>query len=180
MLTSLGSFSGKEALWLMQHLQWRELEKGETLLRAGEVCNAIYYLESGACYQYKGEREKEEVTDLHLAGEWMFVQESLVGQRASGVTLQAFQLSRVAVLGLPQLHALMSLGPAFLQFGRLFNQGQERLQMFDEAMDPMEKYTMLMRARPQLHAVFPVKMIASYLKLAPETLSRVRARFRIS
>lgn len=33
-----------------------------------------------------------------------------------------------------------------------------------------------MEAKPLAMLTFPVKMIASYLKIAPETLSRVRAR----
>jgi CRP-like cAMP-binding protein len=180
MFSALGSFSDEEQQWFMQHLQWYDVKEGAMILSEGDICDAVYFLEEGYCYQYKQEDEDEKVIDLHLPGEWIFIQQSLVRQEPSMVAIRAFQGARVARLGLKQMHALMSLAPAFLQFGRLFNQGQERLLMFDETMDPAEKYAYLLRTRPEIAAVFPVKMIASYLKLAPETLSRVRAKYRIS
>jgi CRP-like cAMP-binding protein len=180
MFSALGSFSDEEQQWFMQHLQWYDVKEGAMILSEGDICDAVYFLEEGYCYQYKQDDEDEKVIDLHLPGEWIFIQQSLVRQEPSMVAIRAFQGGRVARLGLKQMHALMSLAPAFLQFGRLFNQGQERLLMFDETMDPAEKYAYLMRTRPEIAAVFPVKMIASYLKLAPETLSRVRAKYRIS
>jgi hypothetical protein len=43
-------------------------------------------------------------------------------------------------------------------------------------MTPLEKYQFVLQTRPQLVQVFPLKMIASYLKVTPETLSRVREK----
>lgn len=180
MLSDLGQFTASERQWFMQHLHWFDVKEGAIILSEGDICDAVYFLQEGYCYQYKQEGEDEKVIDLHLPGEWIFIQQSLVRQEPSMVAIRAFQEARLARLGLKQLHALMNLAPAFFQLGRLFNQGHERLLMFDETMDPAEKYAYLMRTRPETAAVFPVKMIASYLKLAPETLSRVRAKYRIS
>lgn len=180
MFKALGSFSDEEQQWFIQHLQWLEVKAGAMILSEGEICDAVYFLQEGYCYQYKQGDEEEKVIDLHLPGEWIYVQQSLVQQEPSLVAIRAFQSAKVARLGLKQIHTLMRLAPAFLQLGRLFSQGQERTKMFDDMMDPMEKYEFLLQTKPEIATVFPIKMIASYLKLAPETLSRVRAKYRIS
>lgn len=180
MFTALGSFSDSEQQWFMQHLQWYELNAGDMILSEGEICDAAYFLQEGYCYQYKEVDEEDMIIDLHLPGEWIFVQQSLVRQEPSLVAMRAFQSAKVARLGLKQMHTLMTMAPSFLQLGRLFNQGNERIMMFDDRMDPTDKYDLLMRTKPEIVRVFPIKMIASYLKLAPETLSRVRAKYRIS
>jgi len=42
-------------------------------------------------------------------------------------------------------------------------------------MTPTEKYRYILSNKPQLIQKFPLKYIASYLNITPETLSRVRA-----
>jgi len=41
-------------------------------------------------------------------------------------------------------------------------------------MTPLQKYQYILDHRPDLIQQFPLKIIASYLKITPETLSRVR------
>jgi CRP-like cAMP-binding protein len=180
LISTIGQFTAREGEWLLQHLRWCTFQPGEKIFTSGGEPDALYYLRTGACYQSMQDESGERVIDLHLEGEWMFVQESLVQQKPSPFSIQAFQSSRVAILGLKQIHTLIGMSPAFLQIGKLFNQGQSRLRMYDTMMDPAEKYAQLMRTRPALVSEFPIKMIASYLKLAPETLSRVRGKYRIS
>ena len=177
---TIGSFTEKEKGWVAQHLQWVDVKASEIIVQAGKIGDAIYFLESGACFQSRSDNEEETVIDLYLPGDWMFVQSSVIRQEPSVFSIRAFQPTKLARLGLLQIHSLISLSPAFLSLGRLFDQGSDRIAMFDHMMDPQEKYDYLMRTRPEIFAVFPLKMIASYLKLAPETLSRVRARYRIS
>jgi hypothetical protein len=64
-----------------------------------------------------------------------------------------------------------------LQFGKILNQSINRTFIFDNSLSPNEKYGYINEAKPQIAKVFPNKMIASYLKMAPETLSRVRAKY---
>lgn len=58
-----------------------------------------------------------------------------------------------------------------------FFQFQSRTYLFDNSLNPAQKYNYIKEAKPLLLQMFPIKMIASYLKIAPETLSRVRANY---
>jgi hypothetical protein len=49
-----------------------------------------------------------------------------------------------------------------------------KIVLFDNALAPKEKYLYVLNNRQQLIQEFPLKMIASYLKITPETLNRVR------
>jgi hypothetical protein len=43
-------------------------------------------------------------------------------------------------------------------------------------LSPEEKYAMLLSTKPQIIQSFPLKQIASYLCMTPETLSRIRRK----
>lgn len=123
---------------------------------------------------------EDTVADLHLEHEWMFNNISLTSRVPSATAIKAFIKSEVIELGMKGLHNLIAASNAFLQIGRLFNQGYSRTHLFDNHLSPAQKYAYMQDAKPGISGTFPVKMIASYLKIAPETLSRVRAMHRIS
>ncbi|MBO9595566.1 MAG: Crp/Fnr family transcriptional regulator [Niabella sp.] len=179
-LQDLGHFSGRDLQLFDQITVQRKVNKNEYLLEAGAVCQSVFYILSGAFFQYQTRETEDTVVDLHLEHEWMFNNSSLTTQQPSATAIKAFIKSEVIELRLEGLHALIAASNAFLQMGRLFNQGHNRTHLFDHHLDPAQKYAYLQDAKPGISKVFPVKMIASYLKIAPETLSRVRAMRRIS
>ncbi|WP_245562191.1 Crp/Fnr family transcriptional regulator [Niabella aurantiaca] len=153
------------------------MAKNEILLKEGVVCQSVFYILSGAFYQYQAGEMQEQIIDLHLEGEWMFNHESLVHQSRSATSISAFVKSEVAELSLSDLHGLIAGSKAFLQMAGIFNQDGPRTYLFDHVLSPAQKYGYIQQVKPQIAQVFPVKMIASYLKIAPETLSRVRALY---
>ena len=70
---------------------------------------------------------------------------------------------------------LCSKSQAFLQFGKILNQTKYRTSLYDSSLNPSDKYKFISNTKPELMRAFPLKIIASYLKITPETLSRVRA-----
>jgi hypothetical protein len=107
----------------------------------------------------------------------MFNQQSLIEQTPSNTTIKAFSKSEIIELSLNSFHSLCSKSQSFLQFGKILNQSANRIFIFDNSLKPNDKYNYINKVKPQLTKIFPIKMVASYLKIAPETLSRVRANF---
>lgn len=175
-LKRIGSFSTSDVELFGKYSARRKITKNKILLNEGQTCRCMYYIISGSFYQFHIEDIDEIITDLHLPDEWMFNQQSLVSQTASLTTIRAFSEAEVVELSLSDLHLLISASKAFLQFGKVLNQTDIRTFMYDRSLKPVEKYAFVNEKKPGLPVVFPVKMIASYLKIAPETLSRVRAR----
>ena len=175
-LNSLGQFSHFDTELFIKHSTKKIFNKNEVLLNEGEVCRCFYYILSGSFSQFQTHGVDEVIVDLHLQSEWMYNQQSLTEQTPSKTTIKAFSTSEVLELSLSSFHFLCSKSQSFLQFGKILNQSQNRNFIFDNSLDPNEKYRFINKSKPELIKVFPIKMIASYLKIAPETLSRVRAR----
>lgn len=175
-LTRLGRFSPADIALFDRTVTRQKLVKGEFLLREGTVCRSAYYLLSGSVYQHCEGDGEPQVIDLHAAHEWCFNHASFVEQRPSTTSLEVYANGTALGLSLKQMHELIAQSPAFLQMGRLLQQGVARLHYFDNDLTPTEKYEYILAQRPHLLQVFPLKLIASYLKMTPETLSRVREK----
>lgn len=176
-LSTIGHFTGDEISLFNSKSVLKEFTKNEVLLKEGEVCKSFYFVISGSFFQYRTQDTGEVIIDLHTQNEWMFNQESLIPQQPSQTTIKAFSKSEVVEIGLESFHGLCAASQSFLQFGRLFNQSKNRTFIFDNSLTPTGKYDYIKKEKPDLAKVFPIKMIASFLKIAPETLSRVRANY---
>lgn len=175
LLNTLGSFSKADAGLFDMHALKKRLKKNNILVREGEVCTCVYFILEGSFIQFQNRDTEKAIIDLHLQNEWLFNQQSLTTQTPSDTTIQAFSDAEVVELSLFHLHQLIAKSQSFLQFGKILNQPHNRTFIFDNSLTPGQKYEYITRSKPQLAKVFPVKMIASYLKIAPETLSRIRA-----
>lgn len=179
-LNSLGQFSDFEIALFDQHTSRQRLRKNEILLHEGDVCFSFYFVLSGSFVQFQTTYTSHPIVDLHVTDEWMFNQESLTAQAPSRTSIKAFSTAEILVLSLHRFHGLCALSQSFLQFGKILNQTQYRTMMYDHSLNPAEKYRYMHKTKPALTSIFPLKLIASYLKVTPETLSRVSADYCIS
>jgi CRP-like cAMP-binding protein len=176
-LRATGSYSDQDVALFEKQASIRHVEKGQVLLRKGEVTRSLFFILKGAVFQYKtGPETERDIIDLHLDLEWLFNYTSLIGQKPSECEMEAFVDSTVLELSLETLHYLTGKSLAFLQLNKVLERAVSKLHFFDNSMTPLEKYQFILNTRPQLIQVFPLKMIASYLKITPETLSRVREK----
>lgn len=174
-LNKIGQFSSFDCALFDKHTSKQQLDKNKILLKEGDVCKSFYFVLQGSFVQFQTKDIDEQIVDLHLNNEWVFNQESLTEQLPSRTAIRAFSKSEVLSLSLNSFHSLCAKSQAFLQFGKILNQTKYRTSLYDSSLNPSDKYKFLNMTKPELISVFPLKMIASYLKVTPETLSRVRA-----
>lgn len=177
LLKDIGQFSTFECELFKKHIVHKELKKNEVILKEGKISQSLYFILSGSFFQFQYKETEEVIIDLHLPNEWMFNHQSMTSQTLSNTTIKAYSKSEVIELTLKNFHCLTSKSQSFLQFGKILNQAQNRTYIFDNSLNPIEKYDYINKVKPQLAIIFPIKMIASFLKIAPETLSRVRAKY---
>lgn len=176
-LVNIGQFSTFDSELFEKHITRKIFNKNEVLLKEGEICKSVYYILSGSFFQFQTKDIDDIIVDLHLQNEWMFNHQSLTEQSPADTIIKAFTKSEIIEMTLKSLHCMTSKSQSFFQFGKILNQSHNRTYIFDNSLNPTEKYNYIKKAKPQLAKVFPIRMIASYLKIAPETLSRVRAKF---
>ena len=174
-LLTTGTYSNEEITLFEEVIKSRHVARNEFLLQKGQVTKSMYYLLSGSIYQYEQVSELDQnIIDLHIRGEWLLNYQSLISQRPSETYIQTFTDCHILELSLDMVHYLTGKSIAFLQLNRVLEGALRRMKFFDQAMTPVQKYNFILDNRPQLIQAFPLKMISSYLKLTPETLSRVR------
>jgi CRP-like cAMP-binding protein len=174
-LRATGTYTDEEERLFEEAVRARHINRNEVILHKGQVAKSLYYLLSGSVYQYERVSELDRnIIDLRVQNEWFFNYHSLISQRPSETFIQAFTDCHMLEISLDTVHYLTGRSIAFLQLNRVLEGASERLRFFDQSMTPAEKYAFILDNRPRLIQAFPLKMIASYLKLTPETLSRVR------
>ena len=174
---NIGQFSATDTVLFEKLTARKNFKKNDILLKEGEICQSVFFILSGSFFQFQYNVLTETIIDLHLPNEWMFNHQSLIEQSPSKTVIKAFSKSEVVELSLSNLHSLIAKSQAFLHLGKIFNQANSRTYLFDNSLNPAQKYHYIQEAKPLLSQIFPIKMIASYLKIAPETLSRVRANY---
>lgn len=176
LLNNIGNFGNEEVMLFSERAIKRNFRKNEILLNEGDVCKVAFYIISGEAFQFCYDDIDEQIIELHMENDWCLNHSSFVTQKPSTAIIKAYSDLTVLELSITSVHELVALSPSFFQLGSVLQQTVSRVQYFDNTNTAREKHDQLFSSRPQLFQKFPLKMIASYLKIAPETISRIRGK----
>ncbi|HTN21602.1 MAG TPA: Crp/Fnr family transcriptional regulator [Pelobium sp.] len=171
----------QEETQLKRYLTPKKLRKKQYLLQEGDVCKSIAFIEKGVLKAYSvDEKGNEHIIQFGLEG-WIIsdLYSFLTGESAT-YNIDAIEDSEVLLISKSAHEELLREMPAYETFTRLNITGaylamQKRLTSVISA--PLkEQYTDFIALYPDIVQRVPQHMIASYLGLKPETLSRVRQK----
>ncbi|MET4108949.1 MULTISPECIES: Crp/Fnr family transcriptional regulator [Hymenobacter] len=155
------------------------LRKRQHLFQSGEVCNYYAFVTQGCLRSYSLTAEGHEHT-LQFAPEdwWISDLYSLLTQQPSTMSIDALEDSQLLLLDQADLETIYAQCPVFERYFRLLMQSryvvlQERVNAA-LSQTAAEKYQHFLRKYPTIVQRVPQHVIASYLGLTPESLSRVR------
>jgi len=164
-------------------LRRRNLKKGEWLLKKGEVCQHVSFINYGCFRIYNIVKGEEFTTDFSFEGNYITDYSSFLTQQPSAAYIIALEDAEVMELHYNDMQVLYEKIPSWQKYGRLiaeflYTKVVERAQslLFDS---PEELYIRLMKERPKVIENIPQRYIASYLGIQPESLSRIRKRMMI-
>jgi len=172
-LESIGNFSSDDISLFESKCSVKHFSKNDILLKYGEFCNSLFYVVSGFSYQFSCKDVDEVIHELYIEDDWCFDYLSFVTKKPSQTIIKAYSDLVILEISVASLHELILQSPSFFQLGSLlaikFNN-----DFIESKFTALERYNHLFSSKPQLFQSFPLKMIASYLKISPETLSRIR------
>lgn len=176
-IQSFGNFSEEQLSIIRERLKQRDVKKDEFLVKEGQVCQTFYFINQGNFRHYTVQENGEESTmNLFIKNEWVFEYKSFVTQQPSENFIQAVSDSNIFTLSANDFHALVKFSDAFFRLGRIFEQAIQNQDYQHNRLSPEQKYERLLATKPELLHHFPLKHIASYLGMTPETLSRIRKK----
>lgn len=158
-----------------------QAKRNEMLLTQGEVCRYCYFVASGSIQVFVYDTAGNESTrDIVFENNWVTELNSFGKQVPAIENLRAIEPTGLLAINYESFGQMMQTVP---QFETVYRQIMElsyansvfRINSF-VAMDATERLQWLAEHRPKILARVSNKMVASYLGISPETLSRVKAK----
>jgi len=161
----------------------KKMRKRQYFLQEGEVCRRLGFVVSGSARMFSvDEKGREHIIHLALESWWLSDQESSTNLTPSRYYIEVLEDSEVLVISVPDAYELRNKSRCFDLTIRALDKYlvvtlQNRLHAAI-AMTSEERFADLSNHYPEFLRRFPMTMIASYLGLSPETLSRIRKNSR--
>lgn len=159
----------------------RHLRKRQYLLQEGDVCKYMAFVMKGAGRMYTiKENSQETIIRLAIESWWLGDYESYNLHVPSIYYIEMTEDSKLLLITHEDLNKLSAAIPAIAEMvseidrkGIIATQKRIRAAI---SLDAEERYEWLAKSYPEFIKRFPQIMIASYLGISPETLSRVRKK----
>ncbi|MDR3696785.1 Crp/Fnr family transcriptional regulator [Mucilaginibacter sp.] len=175
------AFTNEEQKVITGYLTSKKLRKKQYLLQAGDVCKAIAFVEKGAMREYSvDESGAEHILQFALEG-WLIsdLYSFMTGEPAT-YNIDALEDCDLVLLTKSAQGELLKKVPKFetyttAQITGAYLAMQKRVNAMI-SLTPGQRYLYFINLYPNIARRVPQHMIASYLGLSPETLSRIRKR----
>jgi CRP-like cAMP-binding protein len=175
----------KEIDYFTSLIRSKELAKKSLVLKEGQLCKYLSFVDSGALRAFHIDQEGKESTIMFAVADWwvtdMFC---FLNARPAMMHIEAIENSHIFQLSKADLEKLYVKVPKFERFFRILMQNaytREQLRVIENLSLPAEqRYNNFLKKYPHIASVVTLKQIASYLGITPEFLSAVRKRRQIS
>ncbi len=171
-----------EGEWTVVLGRWApfRFEKGAFISKAGRVEDRFYIVQQGVQRLFVEHEDSEICLGFSYGHSWSGDYDSFVRQASGRFNVQAVTDSALVGIAYADLQFLYRTVPAMERFGRLILEellvGRATREIEQIALSAEERYRRLVERSPQLLQLVPQKEIASYLRMTPETFSRLRAK----
>lgn len=160
----------------------KKLRKRQYLLQEGDVCHYNCFVAKGCLRLYRvGEDGVEHILRFAVENWWISDQESYNNGISSKNNIDALEDSELLLIEKKDFNRIVSDFPNFRTFrdslkARSYDVSQNRI-MSHISDTAEEKYTNFIKFYPGVFNRVPLHMIASFLGVSRETLSRIRNQF---
>lgn len=169
---------------LEQRLTIQHLRKGDILTRNGEVCKQVSFINKGLLRMFYLVEGKEISTGFVPENNYLAQYDSFLTRQPSTGNIDALEDCELINLSYDNMQMLYNDKPVFQIFGRkiaemLFIMISSQTNSL-LTLSPEERYKNLLENQPFIIQRVPQYMIASYIGITPEHLSRLRRKMTVN
>lgn len=153
------------------------LERNKFLKVKGTIDTNVYYVESGSLRIFVLDNDEEQVIRFGYEKNLVTTLDSFLSGKPSDLYIQALRKTVVRVISKAQIEEFLKEEHNRLLWVKILE--DLVLQQMEREIDiltssPKERYNRVLKRSPQLFQQIPNKHIANYLRMTPETLSRLK------
>ena len=165
---------------LTKKLNYIVFKKGEIVLNANQVCTESYFINKGILRTYFLKDGKEISEYFCGIDEWVNSPKSFMQRKKDIYYIDAIENTDAYFINVNDLVYLFDNFPemeryARLSMGSVFGHFMERITSM-RFTSAKERYTHFQKTYSDIYHRIPLGMVASYLGITQETLSRIRAK----
>lgn len=154
------------------------LKRGQQLVQIGDVNTNIYYLERGTLRIYTLYNEEEMITRFGYQHDFITALDSFLNGKATVYCIEAIRECAGKWINKQNFFEQLEKENLDKNYWTILLQTLV-LQQLEREQDilipsPEERFSRVLLRSPQLFQQIPLKYIANYLRMRPETLSRLR------
>lgn len=160
---------------------WQEdrvYARKELLKNEGAVDTNIYWVVDGSLRIFFRDGEDENIIRLGYSGNLITALDSFITEKPSPIIIDTIKKSHIKSVS---KKVFMEMINSDIELKNIWTQGLMILvhQQLEREIDilsssPKDRYFRVLQRSPQLFQEVPHKYIASYLRMTPETLSRIK------
>lgn len=159
----------------------RKLRKKQYLLQEGDICKCLSFVSKGLLKSYfLDEKGNERINMFAFEGWWISDFNSFIHQEKAVLNIDAIEETEVLMITLADYEKMLLEIPVMDRYFRILYQNslvtKDYRLIVSNGYTAEEKYMELAQKNPEMIKRVPHNLIASYLGLAPETVSRIRKK----
>jgi CRP-like cAMP-binding protein len=157
----------------------KKIRKHQYFIQSGDVCKVAGFVVKGALKKYTIDNSgKENILELYLENWWAGDKESFMIGTPTPYYIDAYEDTELLVLTKDDFVNKLSKISFMTELGNVLNERQsfqlmKRLHS-SQTLTAEQKLEQLQNTYPEFFQRFPQHIIASYLGMTKETLSRIR------
>jgi CRP-like cAMP-binding protein len=170
-----------EEAFFLTLLKSKEVSKKTLLLKEGQICKYINFVNSGALRAFHVDKEDKEATIMFALPDWWITDMyCFLHEKPAMVNIEAIENSNILQLSKANLEKLYHQVPKFERFFRILMQNaytREQLRIIENlTLSAEQRYEHFLDKYPLFANAVSQKQIASYLGITPEFLSAIRKK----
>lgn len=157
----------------------RVFKRGDYIFRSGSTATEVYFIKEGSVLvSCDLGQDMEQVIRFGYAGSLITALDTYLSGKASIYSIEAIRQTTVCIIDREAMERFWSSSPERQQLWKTIIEALVLQQMEREIdlliAEPKLRYQRVLARSPQLFQEVPQKYIANYLRMTPETLSRLQ------